>query len=68
MLSLLNKLTLQKKLQNCVTNNVFLDKKVKAQQQQNKKSNIKPLAGAWKLNLGPLAPKADVLPLHHRVN
>jgi len=30
MLNILNKLTLQKKLQNCVTNNVFLDKKVKA--------------------------------------
>jgi len=28
-----------------VTNNVFLDKKVKSQQQQNKKSNIKTLAG-----------------------
>jgi len=29
-----------------VTNNVFLDKKVKTQQQQNKKSNIKTLAEA----------------------
>jgi len=29
MLSILNKLTLQKELQNFVTNNVFLDKKVK---------------------------------------
>jgi len=29
-----------------VVNNVFLDKKVKIQQQQNKKSNIKTLAGA----------------------
>jgi len=28
-----------------VTNNVFLDKKVKTQQQQIKKSNIKTLAG-----------------------
>ena len=27
MLSILNKLTLQKELQNCVTNNVFWDKK-----------------------------------------
>ena len=41
MLSILNKLTLQKEKQNVVTNNVFLDKKVKTQQQQNKKSNIK---------------------------
>jgi len=30
-----------------VRNNVFLDKKVKTQQQQNKKSNIKTLAGGW---------------------
>jgi len=36
MLSILNKLTLQKKLQNVVKNNVFLDRKVKTQQQQNK--------------------------------
>ena len=43
MLNILNKLTLQKELQNFVTNNVFLDKK---QQQQNKRSNIKTLAGA----------------------
>ena len=35
MLSILNKLTLQKKLQNVVTNNVFLDKKVKTQQNKN---------------------------------
>jgi len=33
-------------LQYFAINNVFLDKKVKAQQQQNKKSNIKTLAGA----------------------
>jgi len=46
MLSILNKLTLQKKLQSFVTNEVFLDKKVKTQQQQNKKSNRKSLAGA----------------------
>jgi len=46
MLRLLNKLTLYKELQTSVRNNVFLDKKEKAQQQQNKKSNIKTLAGA----------------------
>ena len=39
-----NKLTLQKELQNVVTNNVFLEKK-KHQQNQNK-SNIKTLAAA----------------------
>jgi len=43
MLSIKDKLTLQRELQNVVTNNVFLDK---TQQQQNKKSNIKTLAGA----------------------
>jgi len=46
MLSILNKLTLYKELQTFVTNYVFLNKKVKTQQQQNKKSNIKTLAGA----------------------
>jgi len=48
MLSILNKLLLQKELQTFVTNNVllfFFDKKVKTQQQQNIKSNIKTLAG-----------------------
>jgi len=46
MLSMLNKLTLKKELQTLVTNNVFLDKKVKTQPQQNKKSIITTLAGA----------------------
>ena len=44
MLSIQNQLTLQKKLQNFMTNNVFWTKKVKTQQKQ-KKSNIKTLAG-----------------------
>jgi len=35
---------LQKKLQTFITNNVFLTKKVKTQQKQNKKSSIKTLA------------------------
>ena len=43
---MLNKLTLKKELQFFVTNNVFLDKKVKSQPQQNKTANIKILAGA----------------------
>ena len=46
MLRILNKLTLYKELQTFETNNVFWDKKVKTQQQQNKKTNIKNLAGA----------------------
>ena len=45
-LSILNKLTSYKELQYFAINNVFLDKKVKTQQQQYKKSNIKTLAGA----------------------
>jgi len=45
-LSILNKLKLYKALQTFMTNDVFFDKKVKTQQQQNKKSNIKSLAGA----------------------
>ena len=43
MLSILYKLSLQKGLERFLTNNVFLDIKEKTQQQQNKKSNIKPL-------------------------
>jgi len=46
MLSLLNKLTLQNDMHNSVTNSVFMDKKLKMQQQQNRKSNMKTLAGA----------------------
>jgi len=47
MLRTLNKLTLYKELQSFETNNVFSDKKVKTQQQQqNKKSNLKNHAGA----------------------
>jgi len=38
MLSLLHKLTLQKKLQNCVTNNVFLDETVKLNNSNNTKN------------------------------
>jgi len=45
-LSLLNKLAFSKKLQDFVTQNVFWAKKVKTQQQQNKTSNIRNIAGA----------------------
>jgi len=47
MLSILNKLMLQKNLQNVVTNHLFLLTK-KGKTQQNKKSNVKTLAGAGK--------------------
>ena len=40
MLSILNEFSLQKELQNVATNNVFLTKQVKTQQQQNSNSNI----------------------------
>jgi len=42
-LSILKELTLQKDLQNIVTNKVFFGQKLKTQQQQNKKSNLKTL-------------------------
>jgi len=45
----------------------FWTKKVKTQQQQNKKSNIKTLEKPG-IEHGSSAPKADALPLHHRVN
>ena len=52
MLRILNKLTLYKALQTFETNNVFLDKKVKTQQQQqNKKIQHKTLAGNWTRDL-----------------
>jgi len=57
MLSILNKLILQKTLQNIVTNNVFMDKKIKTQQQQNKKSNLKTLAGTGNWTRDLLHPK-----------
>jgi len=47
MLRTLNKLTLQKKLQNCVANNLFFDKTVKTHQQQNKQLNIKNPYRSW---------------------
>jgi len=50
-----------------VTNNVFFDKKVKTTQTKQKIKYKNPCL-SWGLNPGPLAPKADVLPLHHLVN
>jgi len=68
MLSLINKLKLQKELQTFVTNNVFLTKKSKNTTTIKQKIQHKNPCGSRGLNPGPLAPKADVLPLHHRVN
>jgi len=55
-------------MQTFVTNNVFFDKKSKnstTPKQTMKHKNPCRIRG---LNMGPLAPKADALPLHHRVN
>jgi len=49
-----------------MTNNVFMDKTVKTQ--QNKKIKHKNPCWSRELNPGALAPKADASPLHHRVN
>jgi len=65
MLSILNKLTLQKEMQNFVTNNVFL---TKSKNTTTTKQVIKHKNPCRELNPGPLASKADTLPLHHRVN
>ena len=65
MLRILNTLTLQKELQNFMTNTV-LDKKVKTQEQQYKKSKHKNPCQSRDLNPGPLAPQSDALPLDHR--
>ena len=54
-LSILNKILLQKNLQNFVTNNVFFDKKKIKTQQQNRKSNIKNPCWSRELSLEPLA-------------
>ena len=51
-----------------MTNNVFLDKKVKTQQQkQHKKIKHKKPCRSREFNPGALTPKTDALPLHHRV-
>jgi len=55
-------------LQTFVTNNVFFAKRVKTQQQQSKKMKHKNPCRIQGLNPGPLAHKADALPLHNRFN
>jgi len=44
-----------------------VDRKLKTQQQKIK-NKTKNLCRSREFNPGPLAPKADVLPLRHRVN
>jgi len=68
MLSILNKLTLQEDLQNLVTNSVFWTKGKNTTTTTKQKIKHKNPCRSRELNPGPLAPKADALPLHHRVN
>jgi len=44
------------------------EQKIKTQQQQNNKIKHKIPCRNRELNPGHIAPKADALPLHHRVN
>jgi len=46
---------------------MFLNRKVRTQQQQNKNQTFKPLPEPG-IESGPIAPKSDVLPLHYLVN
>ena len=66
MFSILNKLTLQKELQNFVTNNVLFDKTLKNTKTAKQKIKHKNACRSRELNPGPLAPKAGAIPLHHR--
>jgi len=68
MLRILNKLTLYKALQTFVTNNVFWTKSKNTTTTTKQKIKHKNPCRSRGLNPGTLAPKADALPLHHRVN
>jgi len=60
---------LQKGIANFSDKKCGFGQKLKTQQQQYKKKiKHKNLCLSRGLNPGPLAPKADALPLHHRVN
>ena len=66
MLNILNKLTLQKELQTFETNSVFLTKCKNTTITKQKNQTYNPCQSR-ELNPAPLAPKADTLPLYHRV-
>jgi len=68
MLSILNKLSLQKKVQNVATNSVILDKTKTKTTTTKQKIKHKNPCRIMELNPGPVATKADASPLHHRVN
>jgi len=63
---ILQHVELGKELQNFVTNNVFLDKQFKHNKYKTNNIKYKNPCRSQKLNPGPLAPKADALPLHQR--
>ena len=65
MLSILNKLPLQKELQILWQITCFFGQNVKTLHQKKTHKNPCP---SREMNPGQLAPKADALPLHHRVN
>jgi len=67
-LSILNKLTLQKEFQNFVTKTCVFWTKSKNTTTTKPKIKHKNPCRSRELNPGPLAPKADALSLHHRVN
>jgi len=63
LLSKPNELTVQKELQNVMTNNVFLTKK--SENKTKQKSKHKLPCQSRELNPGPLTTQSDALPLHH---
>ena len=67
MLSILNKLTLQNELEECVKMMCFWTKS-KITTTTKQKFKHKNSCRSRGLNPGTLAPKADALPLHNRVN
>jgi len=67
MLSTLKQITLQKDLQNFVTNSVLWTTRKSTTTTKQKIKHENP-GRSWESNPGPLAPKTDALQLHHRVN
>ena len=63
MLCILDKLTMQTDLQNCMTINVFWTENINTTTKQ--KSIHKNPCQEREMNSGPLAPQSDALPLEH---
>jgi len=66
MLSILNELTLQNELHNCMTNNVFWSQTTKTTAVTT--TNIKYISRSREANLGTLVSQLGALPLDHREN